>query len=175
MLSLRQKPSACKTVLKSHVNGLVSPQGMTFLDIEISFQKYSVVIYKLQLNLKLIKINFKKFIWRVIDILRFRVSRFFLSSFWFSIICHASIGPTSNNPRVFFKRCFLINTSFKANIFRLLLKNLFLINFYFSREAFIRKIMEKNLTWLRGSNAVKEDIKAFFPLCEIKSTYIDIL
>ena len=39
VLSVRQKSSACKTVLKSHVNGLVSPQGMAFLDIEISFQK----------------------------------------------------------------------------------------------------------------------------------------
>ena len=28
-----------KTVLKSYVNGLVSPQKMVFLDIEISFQK----------------------------------------------------------------------------------------------------------------------------------------
>ena len=39
MLSVSQKSSACKTVLKIRVNGLVSPQGMAFLDIEISFQK----------------------------------------------------------------------------------------------------------------------------------------
>ena len=39
VLSVRQKSSACKTVSKIHVNGLVSPQGMAFLDIEISFQK----------------------------------------------------------------------------------------------------------------------------------------
>ena len=39
VLSARQKSSACITILKIHVNGLVSPQGMAFLDIEISFQK----------------------------------------------------------------------------------------------------------------------------------------
>ena len=39
MLPVRQKSSASKTVLKSYANGLVSPQGMVFLDIEISFQK----------------------------------------------------------------------------------------------------------------------------------------
>ena len=92
-------------------------------------------MYKLELNLELIKTNLKKFIWRVIDILKIQGFQIFFSSFWFSIICHASIGHTSNNPRVFFKRRFLINASFKANIFRLLLKNFFLINFYFSRVA----------------------------------------
>ena len=144
VLSVRQKSSACKTVLKSHVNGLVSPQRMAFL---------WMVMYKLELS----------------------VSRSFLSSFWFSIICHASIGHTSNNPRVFFKRRFLINGSFKANMSRLLLKNFFLINVYLSRGTSIRKIMGENLTWLHGCNADKQDIKAFFLLCEIKSTYIDIL
>ena len=39
MLSVRQKSSACKTVLKIHVNGLFSSQGMAFFDLEISFQK----------------------------------------------------------------------------------------------------------------------------------------
>ena len=38
-LPVHQKLNACKTVLKNHVNDLVSPQGMEFLDIEISFQK----------------------------------------------------------------------------------------------------------------------------------------
>ena len=59
MLSVLQKSSACKTVLKIHVNGLVSPQGMAFLDIKITFKRYSVVMYKLELNLELIKTNLK--------------------------------------------------------------------------------------------------------------------
>ena len=65
-------------------------------------------------------------------------------------------------PECFFKRHFLINASFKANKFRLLLKTFFLTNVYFSRGAFIRKIMGKDLTWLRGFTAVKQNIKAFF-------------
>ena len=59
MLSVLQKSSACKTVLKIHVNGLVSPQGMAFLDIEITFKRYSVAMYKLELNLELTKTNLK--------------------------------------------------------------------------------------------------------------------
>ena len=39
MLSVRQKSRALKNVLKIHVNGLVSLQGMAFFDIEISFQQ----------------------------------------------------------------------------------------------------------------------------------------
>ena len=59
-------------------------------------------MYKLELNLELIKTNLKKFIWRVIDILKIQCFQIFLSSIWFSIIYHESIGHTSNNPRVLF-------------------------------------------------------------------------
>ena len=50
MISVRQKLTACKTVLKSHVNGLVSSQGMAFLNCYV----------QIELNLELIKTNLKK-------------------------------------------------------------------------------------------------------------------
>ena len=94
-------------------------------------------MHKLELNLELIKTNFKKIIWRIIDILK--IQGFQIFSF-FNLIFHnlscKYFGHTSNNLRVFFfKRRFLINASSKANIFRFLLKNFLLINFYFSRGA----------------------------------------
>ena len=59
-------------------------------------------MYKLELNLELIKTNFKKSFEGLLTSQRFRVSRVFLSFFLFSILYHARIGYTSNNPRVFF-------------------------------------------------------------------------
>ena len=64
MLSVSQKSSAGETVLKSYVNGLVSPQGMVFLYIQISFQKifcgYIQTRIKPRIMLELIKTNLKK-------------------------------------------------------------------------------------------------------------------
>ena len=62
VLSVRQKSSACKTVLKIHVNGWVSSQGMAFFDLEISFQKIFCGYVQLELDLESIKTNLKKFI-----------------------------------------------------------------------------------------------------------------
>ena len=94
--------------------------------------------------------------------MEFRVSRFFLSSFFlflpYFFMQVLAIPPKS--PECFFKRHFLINASFKGNIFRLLLETFFLINFYFSRGAFTTKIMGKNLNWLCGCNVVTQ--KLFF-------------
>ena len=59
-------------------------------------------MYKLELNLELIKTNFKKSFEGLLTSQRFRVSRVFLSFFLFSILYHARIAHTSNNPRVFF-------------------------------------------------------------------------
>ena len=64
MLSVSQKSSASETVLKSYVSGLVSPQGMVFFGIQISFQKifcgYIQTRIKPRIMLELIKTNFEK-------------------------------------------------------------------------------------------------------------------